>query len=91
MHASSNSSQKHGKNASQIMRKGQKLQAAPSNPCIKSCPPSFKNPGFYSFHAHMRNPNFPQESGLFLGSNPPPNGQDILKKPLSGHNIRQNN
>jgi hypothetical protein len=49
MHASSNSSQKHGKNASQIMRKGQKLQAAPSNPYIKSCPTSFKKTGLYSF------------------------------------------
>jgi hypothetical protein len=90
MHASSNSSQKHGKNASQNMRKGQKLQAAPSNPCIKSCPPSFKKPGFYSFHAQMRKPNFPQESGLFLGSNPPPNGQDILKKPLLSGKIIKN-
>ena len=59
IHASSNSSQKHGKNASQNMRKGQKLQAAHSNPCIKSYPPSFKKPSFYSFHAHMRKPNFP--------------------------------
>jgi hypothetical protein len=49
MHASSNSSQKQGKNASQIMRKGQKLEVAPSNPCIKSCPTSFKKPGLYSF------------------------------------------
>jgi hypothetical protein len=34
-HASSNSSQQHEKNASQNMRKDQKLQAAPSIPCIK--------------------------------------------------------
>jgi len=91
IHASSNSSQQHGKNASQILRKGQKLQAAHSNPCIKSYPPSFKKPSFYSFHAHMRKPNFPQEFGLFLGSNPPPNDQDILKKPLSGPKNKQKN
>jgi hypothetical protein len=46
-------------NASQIMRKCQKLQVAPSNPCIKKSPSSFKKLGFYSFQAQMRKPNFP--------------------------------
>jgi hypothetical protein len=59
MHASSNSSQEHGKNASQNMRKGQNLQTAPSKPCIKKSPQGFKKPVFYSFHAQMRKLNFP--------------------------------
>jgi hypothetical protein len=39
----------------------------------------------------MRKPNFPQESGLFLGSNPPSNGQNILKNAQSGPNYREIN
>jgi hypothetical protein len=80
MHASSNSSQKHGKNASQIMRKGQKLQAAPSNACIKSCPPSFKKPSFYSFHAHMRKTNFPKNMASFWDQIPLQMAKISLKK-----------
>jgi hypothetical protein len=47
------------------MRKGQNLQTAPSKPCIKKSPTSFKKPGFYSFQAQMRNPNFPQDLASF--------------------------
>jgi hypothetical protein len=65
MHAPSKSSQKHGKNASQNMRKGQNLQTAPSKPCIKKSPTSFKKPGFIVFKAQMRNPNFPQDLASF--------------------------
>jgi hypothetical protein len=49
MHAPSNSSQKHEKNASQNMRKGQNLQTAPSKHCIKKSPTSFKKHGLYRF------------------------------------------
>jgi hypothetical protein len=79
---------KHGKIASQIMRKCQNLQTAPSKPCIKKSPTSFKKPGYYSFQGSDEESQIPSRSGLFLGSNPPPNGQDMPKKPLSGHNIR---
>jgi hypothetical protein len=89
MHAPSKSSQQHEKNASQNMRKGQNLQTAPSKPCIKKSPTSFKKPGSYSFQGSDEESQLPSRSGLFLGSNPPSNGQDMPKKPLSGHNIRQ--
>jgi hypothetical protein len=49
MHAPSNSSQKHGKIASQIMRKGKNLQTVPSKSCIKKSPQGFKNPGLYIY------------------------------------------
>ena len=81
---------KHENNAPQNMRKGQNLQIGPSKPCIKKSPTSFKKPGSYSFQGSDEESQLPSRSGLFLGSNPPPNGQDILKKPLFGHNIRQN-
>jgi hypothetical protein len=89
MHAPSKSSQQHEKNASQNMRKGQNLQTTPSKPCIKKSPTSFKNPFSYSFQGSDEESQLPSRSGLFLGSNPPSNGLKILKKPLSGHNIRQ--
>jgi hypothetical protein len=89
MHAPSKSSQQHEKNASQNMRKGQNLQIAPSKPCLKKSPTSFKKSGSYSFQGSDEDSQLPSRSGLFLGSNPPPNGQDMLKKPLFGHNIRQ--
>jgi hypothetical protein len=89
MHAPSNSSQKHGKIASQIMRKDQNLQTAPSKPDIKKSPTSFINPGSYSFQGSYEESQLPSRYDLFLGSNPPPNGQDMLKKTLFGHNIRQ--
>jgi hypothetical protein len=48
------------------MRKSQNLQTAPSNPCIKNSPISFKNPGLYIYiEAQMRNPNFPQDLASF--------------------------
>jgi hypothetical protein len=54
-------------------------------------PAIFKKPSSYSFQGSDEESQLPSRSGLFLGSNPPPNGQDILKQPLSGHNIRPNN
>jgi hypothetical protein len=89
MHAPSKSSQQHEKNASQNMRKGQNLRTAPSKPCLKKSPTSFKKPGSYSFQGSDEDSQLPSIFGLFLGPSPPPNGQDMLKKPLSGHNIRQ--
>jgi hypothetical protein len=90
MHAPSNSSKKHGKIASQIMRKCQNLQTAPSKPYIKKYPTSFKNPGLYRFQGSYEESQLPSRSSLFLGSNPPSNGLKILKKPIYGHNISQN-
>jgi hypothetical protein len=89
MHAPSKSSQQHEKNASQNMRKGQNLQTAPSKPCIKSSPTSFKRPGSYSFQGSNEESQLPSRSGLFLGSNPPSNGLKSSKNPFFGHNIRQ--
>jgi hypothetical protein len=49
IHASSNSSQKHDKNFSQIMRNGQTTQASPQNPCIKKLPLKLKKSSLCSF------------------------------------------
>jgi len=89
-HAPSNYSQKHGKNVSQNMRKVQNLQIAPSKPYIKKYPTSFKNPSLYRFWGSDEESQFLSTSGLFLGSNPPSNGQKSSKNPFSRLNISQN-
>jgi hypothetical protein len=57
--------EKHGKNAPQNMRKGQKLQAAPSNPWIKSFPQASKILVFIVFRLNKRSLTYPEDLSSF--------------------------
>jgi hypothetical protein len=81
-HAPSNSSQQHGKNASQNMRKGQNLQTAPSKPCIKKSPTSFKKPVSYSFQGSNEESQLPSRSWPLSGIKSPFKWPKILKKSI---------